>query len=73
MQSGLNYTIGKNDSISCDSSGRYTYMNLVQGNTTKIEQIGPACYSLEFSNCEILKVTERVLIEAIAQYNSKLK
>ncbi len=69
----MGLTVGKNESIGCDSKGRYMYFELVEGNKTQIEKVGPYCYKLEFTNCEILPVTERILIEAIAEYNKNSK
>lgn len=73
FRDGMKLNIGKNDTFGCDSQGRYMYFELVQGNKTQIENFGPSCYKLEFTNCEVLPVTERVLIEAIAEYNKNSK
>lgn len=55
---------------SCDEFGRYIHINLEEGDETKIEQYGPKCYNFQINNCEILDVTERYLIEAVARVSS---
>ena len=69
LKTGMGLTVGKDEKAGCDAQGRYMYIELDQGNKTQIEKFGPSCYKLEFNNCEILPVTERILIEAIAEYN----
>jgi len=64
----LNIRVMKDDNASCDSLGRYIYVNIKEGEESKITQIGPACYELSVSNCEILKVTERFMVEAFVKY-----
>lgn len=51
----------------CDANARYTFINLQQGNTTSIVQTGPSCYEFNINNCEILKVTEKFLVEMFAK------
>ncbi len=50
----------------CDQAGRYMFFELKSGEETKIIQTGPACYDFVIKDCEILEVTERFLIEALA-------
>jgi len=69
----MKLTVGYNETAGCDQYGRYTYFELIEGNETKIEKFGPYCYKLQFSDCEILPVTERILIEAISEYNNNAK
>lgn len=54
----------------CDLEERYSYMNIQEGNETKIVQYGPACYEVYVSNCEILEATEKFLLEVLVKKNS---
>lgn len=47
----------------CDSDGRYMFINLQEGEVSSIEQTGPACYNLNIKACEILEVTEKFMVE----------
>jgi len=60
-------TLMKDPEADCDSEGRYVFIKIQPGDTTSIEQTGPACYNLYVNDCEILKVTEKFLIEALIQ------
>jgi len=62
-------TVAKDPNATCDDQGRYMYILIQEGDETKIEQFGPACYNLYVNNCEILEVTERFILEAL---NEKL-
>jgi len=62
----------KDENASCSSTGGYSFVQIEEGNETKIEQFGPSCYKLTVANCEILPVTERFLIEVFAKINSEL-
>ncbi len=46
----------------CDSQGRYILLNIMEGNSTSIQGIGPNCYNLYVNNCEILEGTERFMV-----------
>ena len=62
----------KDSNATCDSQGRYMFVKLQPGNVTSIEQTGPACYNFNINNCEILKVTEKFIVETLIEIN-KLK
>ncbi len=62
----------KDPNATCDSQGRYMFVQIQPGDITSIEQFGPACYNLNVNNCEILKVTEKFIIETLIEIN-KLK
>ncbi len=52
----------------CDIGGRYGYIRLQPGELSAIAQFGgPSCYVLQVNDCEILKVTERFLVEALVK------
>jgi len=45
------------------------YINLKEGEETKIEQTGTACYDILINNCEILEGTEKFMVETFAEIN----
>lgn len=57
----------KNENATCDNQGLYTFLQISEGNETKVEQINDACYSLEVNNCEILESTERFMLEMFVE------
>jgi len=57
----------KDPEADCDSLGRYMFVKIQPGNITNIEQTGPSCYTLNVNDCEILKVTERFLVEVLVE------
>ncbi len=59
----------KDPNASCDSEGRYMFVQIQEGNETSIEQFGPACYNLNVNNCEILEVTEQLMLEIFVRFN----
>ena len=64
----LGIKVVKDENASCDSEGRYMYVKIQKSEKSEIKQIGNACYELNVANCEILKVTERFMIEAFVKY-----
>jgi len=69
----LGINVMTDDNASCDDLGRYTYITILDGNETKIEQVGSACYNIYVKDCEILPATERFLLELLRETNEKLK
>jgi len=69
----LGVNIFKNDTLSCDENDRYTFVNIQEGNETKIEQFGWSCYNININNCEILEGTERFLIDSFVEVNKLIK
>ena len=59
----------KDQNATCSQNGNYMFINLERGNESKIEQFGPACYQLTVNSCEILKVTEKFMIEYFSKIN----
>lgn len=49
----------------CDSQDRYMFVNIVNSTQTSIEQTGKSCYQINVNNCEILKATEKFMIEVL--------
>lgn len=62
----LGIKVVKDINASCDEQNRYIYLNLQQSNTSSIEQInGKTCYNMNINNCEILKTSERFMLEVL--------
>ena len=59
----------KDPNASCDAEGRYMFVQIQEGDETSIEQFGPACYNLNINNCEILEVTEQLMLEIFFRFN----
>ena len=59
----------------CDSQGRYVFTTIKEGEETKITEYGimGGCYEIEVSNCEILKATEKFMLETFIKVNKELK
>jgi len=57
----------KDENASCDPMGRYIFLDIKPSNKTSVEQFGPACYNLNVNNCEILKSTERFMVETFVK------
>ncbi len=62
----------KNESLKCSPSGEYMYLNVINGTENKIKQYGPSCYELTVNNCEVIKVTEKFMIETFAYAKEKV-
>lgn len=59
----------KDENATCDAEGRYAFIHLQEGNETSIEKFGPSCYNININNCEILKATERLMLESLIEIN----
>jgi hypothetical protein len=58
------------ENATCDPEARYTFIQILEGNETKIEQTGQSCYDIYINNCEILEGTERFMIETFVKVNN---
>ena len=67
----INTKVITDPNATCDSEGRYIYLNILAGNESKIGKYGPACYNLYINNCEILKVTEKYIVETLIKINEQ--
>jgi len=67
---GLN--IIQDPTAGCELTGKYTFIKIVAGNETKIEQYGPSCYKISINECEILEGTERFMLETFIKANKVL-
>ncbi|MDD5191549.1 MAG: hypothetical protein PHH54_02775 [Candidatus Nanoarchaeia archaeon] len=54
--------------ITCANSKKNTVIEIIEGNETKIEQISPDCYRLEYKDCDIMKVSERFILLILEGY-----
>jgi hypothetical protein len=61
----------KDPNATCDSEGRYLFVTMQEGDVTSIEKTGPACYNFNIKDCEVLKVTERFIIEVLVKLYKK--
>ena len=59
----------KDENATCDSEGKYAFLQIQAGNETSIEKFGPSCYNIYVNNCEILKALERLMIESFIEMN----
>ncbi len=66
----LNIKTVRDINATCDP--RYTYINFKKGNETKIVQTGDSCYEFIISDCEVIEVTERFIIEELVKINEQL-
>jgi hypothetical protein len=73
LYSAMKVNVVKDQNATCDTEGRYMFLQIEKGNETKIEQNGPACYRIEVNNCEILKATEKFMLESVVQFSNDLK
>jgi len=69
----LGIKVIKDENASCDSLGRYAYITILDGNETRIEQVGLACYNIYVKDCEILPATERFMLELLVKTNKEMK
>lgn len=63
----LNKHFFRNETLKCDVEGRYTYIEIQNSDRNSIVQFGPSCYALLVKDCEVLKTTEKFILEALAQ------
>jgi len=59
--------IVKDENATCDETGTYMRFDIQKSNETKIEKIGKDCYLLSVNNCEILPVTEKMMVETFVK------
>ena len=55
--------------ITClNSQKNNTVIEIIEANETKITQTSPDCYRLEYKDCDVLKVSEKFILEIIEGY-----
>ena len=67
----LGIKVVRDENATCDSEGRYMFIDIKKGEESKIMQVENSCYDLVVKECEILKVTERFMVEAFVKYYSE--
>ncbi len=63
----------KDENAACDPEGKFAFIKLQEGNETSIEKFGPSCYNVNINNCEILKATERLMMESFIELNKLIQ
>jgi len=58
---GTKITLDKN--ATCDSQGRYMFLNFQKTNETSIEKFGKNCYNFNVKDCDIFPPTERLMLD----------
>ena len=59
----------QDENANCDSNGQYMFISIKEGEETRMEKVGPVCYDLYVNNCEILEVTEKLMVETFIELN----
>jgi len=54
--------------ITCLTHPKNTVINFVEGNVTEIKQIGNECYELTYADCDVLKVSEKFILDILKGY-----
>jgi hypothetical protein len=62
----------RDENASCDALERYLFLQIEEGNETRIDQTNNACYTIKISNCKILEATERLMYETISEAKKSL-
>ena len=57
----------------CDQEQRYVFIEVKPGDETRIEEYSRSCYNIYIKDCEILKGTEKFMIEALIKVNEDLR
>ncbi len=65
---GINVIADEN--ATCDPEARYTFIQILEGEETKIETVGQSCYDIYINDCKILEGTERMMIETLNKVRS---
>lgn len=62
----------KDPEAGCDAFGEgHVFIQIREGEETSIAQFAPTCYNLYVKDCEILEVTERLMIEIFSEVNKR--
>jgi len=58
----------KDPEAGCDAMGEgHIFIQLREGEETKIEQFAPTCYNFYVNDCEILEVTEKFIVDLLVE------
>ena len=69
MYNILGVNLVKDANASCDDMGRYMFIEIEPGDKTEIIQTGILCYTIKVKDCEILRATEKMMVETFVKYN----
>lgn len=59
----------KDPTATCDSEGKYTFVQIQKANKTYIKQFGPSCYYINIKDCEIIPALERYMLDNLVDIN----
>jgi hypothetical protein len=62
---GTKVTVDKN--ATCDTEGRYAFLNIQKTSENKLEEIGTNCYNLNIKNCDVFPITEKFMLETFVK------
>ena len=62
---GAKVVIDKN--ATCDTEGRYMFLNIQKANETSLEKVGNNCYDLNVKDCAIFLPTERFMLDTFVK------
>ena len=58
----------KDPEAGCDAmGGEHVFIQIREGDETRIEQFAPTCYNLYVNDCEILEVTEKFIVDLLVK------
>ena len=61
----------KDPNVGCDAQGGgHVFIQIREGDETSIEQFAPTCYNFYVSDCEILEVTEKFIVDLLVKANN---
>ena len=63
----FNIEVGKDENATCNDKANYLFVQIHEGNESKIEQYDSSCYNLYVANCEVLAVTEKFMVETFVK------
>jgi hypothetical protein len=69
LLSSIGVSVIKDPKAGCDTEGKYLFLNIEKGNETKIVETNQTCYTMYINNCEVLKATERFMLESLVEMN----
>jgi hypothetical protein len=60
---------------SCDPEGRYNYVSIIAGDETKVSVYGinNECFEVQVKDCEVLRATEKLMLENFVEINKRLQ
>jgi len=69
LQEIIGTKVIRDENATCDDQGRYTFVRILPGNETKITEYGVSggCYDIQINNCEMLKGTEKFMLETFVE------